>query len=226
MTKIFCTMIASRLLDAGRQSRLLFQLERRHKKVLDENRLCPEIQSYFKAHRINLLESVKIDIQNKPIPGTNNSYVKQWHVSDGVLDRQFQIVSERGEVNGDQEIRHRLQDVVWRYLDGTTIGKEEQTSDWTAEELTESQLDYAARDVHILLDLQEVLSRKLQQQNLPRVAEIEFNCLPATVMMELAGMKVDLQRLDGTRKFVERMCEEASSAFSAVFGQVNLNSPP
>ena len=43
MTKVFCTMIASRLLDAGRQSRLLFQLERKHKKVLDENRLCPEI---------------------------------------------------------------------------------------------------------------------------------------------------------------------------------------
>ena len=225
VTKVFCTMIASRLLDAGRQSRLLFQLERKHKKVLDENRLCPEIQSYFKAHQINLSESVRIDIRNKPIPGTNNSYVKQWHVSDEVLDRQFQIVSERGEVNVFEKIRHRLQDVVWRYLDGT-IGKEEQTSDWTVEKLTESQLDYAARDVHILLDLQEALNRKLQQQNLTRVAEIEFNCLPATVMMELSGMKLNLQKLEETRKFMERMCEEASSAFYAVFGQVvNLNSP-
>ena len=225
MTKVFCTMIASRLLDAGRQFRLLFQLERKHKKVLDENRLCPEIQSYFEVHRINLSESVKINIRNKPIPGTKNSYIRQWYVSDEVLDRQFQIVSERGEVNVFEKIRHRLQDVVWRYLDGTTIGKEEQTSDWTVEKLTESQLGYAGRDVHILLDLQEVLSRKLQQQNLTRVAEIEFNCLPATMMMELAGMKVDLQKLETTRRFMERMCEEASSAFSAVFGQVNLNSP-
>jgi len=55
---------------------------------------------------------------------------------------------------GDQDRRHNLAEVVSHFL-GTELDKTEQISDWSAAELSQSQVEYAAKDAAIMVDLRE-----------------------------------------------------------------------
>ncbi|MCV6003899.1 hypothetical protein OFO99_31145, partial [Escherichia coli] len=50
---------------------------------------------------------------------------------------------------GDSDRRHSLADVA-QFFTGVELDKSEQVSDWSAAELTPSQLEYAARDAQIM----------------------------------------------------------------------------
>jgi hypothetical protein len=59
---------------------------------------------------------------------------------------------------GPVKSSHRLSAVCQRHL-GRMLDKSAQTSNWSARPLSRKQLDYAAIDAEVLLDLHEVLSR-------------------------------------------------------------------
>ncbi|HEY6806815.1 MAG TPA: DNA polymerase [Pyrinomonadaceae bacterium] len=86
---------------------------------------------------------------------------------------------------GDIEERHGLDAAATRYLN-ETVDKTERLSNWDFE-LSESQLEYAARDAAILLPLREKLIECLKAESLVRVAQLEFECVMAVVDIELAG---------------------------------------
>src|SRR5438552_1921753 len=77
---------------------------------------------------------------------------------------------------GDPERRHSLAEVVQFHL-GTEVDKTEQLSDWSANELSASQVEYAARDAVIVIPLQEKLKERLKLDDLERVAQLEFECI-------------------------------------------------
>jgi DNA polymerase-1 len=52
-------------------------------------------------------------------------------------------------------------------------------------------IEYAAKDVEILLPLYEVLKARIEQADLTYVAEIEHRTLPAVVWMSSAGVPID-----------------------------------
>src|SRR5215207_3793202 len=52
-------------------------------------------------------------------------------------------------------------------------------------------IEYAAKDVHVLLPLYEVLKAKIGEADLTYVAEIEHRTLPAVVWMSSAGVPID-----------------------------------
>ncbi len=91
---------------------------------------------------------------------------------------------------GDESIRHGLASVAQRWL-GFTLDKEEQRSDWSSSTLSESQLDYAARDAQVLLPLRERLQEKLEELDLTRVAQIEFDAVLSLAALEIAGVYLD-----------------------------------
>jgi DNA polymerase-1 len=91
---------------------------------------------------------------------------------------------------GDTEDRHSLQLVVERYLN-ETMDKSAQLSDWSGE-LSESQLEYAARDATILLPLREKLVERIKADSLGRVAQLEFECVMPIAEVELAGVFLDV----------------------------------
>lgn len=93
--------------------------------------------------------------------------------------------------SGRREGGFGLADLAGRYLD-RELSKEEQASDWTGA-LNRSQLEYAATDSRILLDLHGVLRVKLQEADLVETARLEFSCAEAVAAMELAGMQVDTE---------------------------------
>jgi DNA polymerase-1 len=132
---------------------------------------------------------------------------------------------------GDTDHRHSLAETVLRYLN-QEIDKSEQISDW-ANELSQSQLEYAAKDAAILLPLQERLSDKLRQEELQRVADIEFESILPIVAMELAGVNLDQTlwraHLEQIGKKQEHLADDLQDMLSAgaiqtsLFGRTEIN---
>lgn len=93
---------------------------------------------------------------------------------------------------GDIEERHGLETVATRYLN-EVVDKSERLSNWNFE-LSEAQLEYAARDAAVLLPLREKLIERLKAESLVKCAQLEFECVMPVVDIELAGFYMHKDR--------------------------------
>ena len=84
--------------------------------------------------------------------------------------------------------RHGLRDLV-KELAGGEISKQQQTSDWGAENFTEAQLSYAANDVLYLHVLKTVLDDFLIRENRVEPAQACFDFLPTRADLDMAGWR-------------------------------------
>jgi ribonuclease D len=82
--------------------------------------------------------------------------------------------------------RHGLKDLA-RELLGVEISKQQQSSDWGAEKLSEAQLAYAASDVLYLHELKARLDAMLAREGRSALAAQCFAFLPARAELDLAG---------------------------------------
>lgn len=82
--------------------------------------------------------------------------------------------------------RHGLKDLV-RELLGIELDKAEQSSDWGAQELSEAQQRYAARDVLYLHALRERLDLMLRREGRTALAQACFDFLPVRAALDLEG---------------------------------------
>ncbi|MDJ1009539.1 MAG: ribonuclease D [Paracoccaceae bacterium] len=82
--------------------------------------------------------------------------------------------------------RHGLKNLCDELL-GVDISKQQQSSDWGAETLTEAQLDYAASDVLYLHRLRDVLDDRLSREGRTELARAAFAFLPSRARLDLAG---------------------------------------
>ena len=82
--------------------------------------------------------------------------------------------------------RHGLKDLT-RELLGVDLSKQQQSSDWGAEILSDAQLAYAASDVLYLHELRTRLDKMLAREGRTAMAEACFNFLPVRAELDLAG---------------------------------------
>lgn len=82
--------------------------------------------------------------------------------------------------------RHGLKDLC-RELIGVEISKQQQSSDWGAETLTDAQLAYAASDVLHLHALRAKLDPLLQRDGRQALAQACFQFLPVRAALDLQG---------------------------------------
>ena len=82
--------------------------------------------------------------------------------------------------------RHGLKELA-RELIGEDLSKQQQSSDWGAETLTDAQLAYAASDVLYLHQIRDALTTMLQRENRLELARQVFATLPIRVALDLAG---------------------------------------
>jgi ribonuclease D len=82
--------------------------------------------------------------------------------------------------------RHGLKDLAKDLL-GVEISKQQQSSDWGAETLTDAQLAYAASDVLHLHALKAKLDAILAREGRTDLAAACFSFLPARARLDLAG---------------------------------------
>ncbi len=86
--------------------------------------------------------------------------------------------------------RHGLKDLCSALL-GIELSKQEQTSDWGAPTLTESQKTYAATDVLHLHALKEKLEEMLEREGRTDLAQKCFEFLPTCSDLDLKGWTVE-----------------------------------
>jgi ribonuclease D len=82
--------------------------------------------------------------------------------------------------------RHGLKDLVKELL-GHELSKQQQTSDWGADELSDAQRDYAASDVRYLHALKEKLDERLRREDRTALAQACFDFLPTRALLDIAG---------------------------------------
>jgi len=82
--------------------------------------------------------------------------------------------------------RHGLKDLVKDLLD-IELSKQQQSSDWAAEKLSEAQLAYAASDVLHLHALKAKLEERLAREGRTALAHACFDFLPTRAALDLAG---------------------------------------
>lgn len=82
--------------------------------------------------------------------------------------------------------RHGLKDLT-RELLGVDLSKQQQSSDWGADELSKDQLAYAASDVLHLHELKAKLDPLLAREGRNGLAQACFDFLPARAELDLTG---------------------------------------
>lgn len=82
--------------------------------------------------------------------------------------------------------RHGLKDLVREVLN-LDLSKQQQSSDWGSDSLTEPQLAYAASDVLHLHGLRERLDAMLVREGRTQLAKACFDFLPTRALLDLEG---------------------------------------
>ena len=82
--------------------------------------------------------------------------------------------------------RHGLKDLVREILN-VDLSKQQQSSDWGAQSLSEAQLSYAASDVLHLHGLRERLDGMLAREGRTELAQACFGFLPSRALLDLQG---------------------------------------
>jgi ribonuclease D len=82
--------------------------------------------------------------------------------------------------------RHGLKEIV-RELLGKEISKQQQSSDWGADTLSDAQQEYAASDVRYLHAMHAIFVRRLAREGRTEIAQACFDFLPTRALLDLAG---------------------------------------
>jgi DNA polymerase-1 len=126
---------------------------------------------------------------------------------------------------GDQDRRHNLAEVANFFL-GIEVDKTEQVSDWNAPELSDAQIQYAAKDAAIMVALREKIVERLKQDELVKAAKLEFDCVMPIAQMEINGFYLDEARwreqLEKVKKEQARVALELQQMLSAGVAQASL----
>lgn len=82
--------------------------------------------------------------------------------------------------------RHGLKNLLQELLE-VDISKQQQSSDWGTNELSDAQISYAASDVLYLHQLRKVLNERLEREGRSEMAQACFNFLPQRALLDLTG---------------------------------------
>ena len=82
--------------------------------------------------------------------------------------------------------RHGLKNLLQELL-GVDVSKQQQSSDWGADELTKAQIEYAASDVLYLHRLRDALNIRLEREGRMEIAQACFDFLPMRANLDLEG---------------------------------------
>lgn len=130
---------------------------------------------------------------------------------------------------GEGERRHGLADLVQFFL-GRTLDKTEQVSDWAAAELSQSQIEYAAKDAAIMPEVREKVHERIVADGLERVLQLENECVMPIAEMELNGFYLDkdrwLEQLAKVTKIQDKTAYELQGMLAAGVAQASLFGAP
>ncbi len=110
--------------------------------------------------------------------------------------------------------RHGLAEVAHHHL-GIILDKTEQTAEWSGA-VTDEMIQYAARDVMVLLPLYEIQGRLIKVNQLDQAARIEFSCIAPTAEIEYVGMPFNSEEAQRIQAEVQIELDDKKEAFVAL----------
>jgi ribonuclease D len=110
--------------------------------------------------------------------------------SFGVMPQPIYCTKIASRLSRTYTDRHGLKDLV-RELLNVDLSKQQQSSDWGADTLTEAQLAYAASDVLHLHGLRDRLDMMLAREGRTAVAQACFDFLPTRARLDLQGFEAE-----------------------------------
>ena len=131
-----------------------------------------------------------------------------WHPKGQVRDS---MLASRLLTNGMSQVKNGLAHVAKRIL-GVEVDKEQQRSDWSGD-LSQEQLDYAAKDVELLCEMDQPLHQQIAEQGLGRAYALECRALPAISAMSNTGLPWDRTKLVEVEKDYEKDIENLQREF-------------
>lgn len=108
------------------------------------------------------------------------------HAYLGVLTRPVYCTKVAAKLVRTFTDKHGLKDLCKELL-GVELSKQQQSSDWGADELTAEQMKYAASDVLHLHELKAKLDPILAREGRTELAQACFQFLPHRALLDLGG---------------------------------------
>jgi ribonuclease D len=108
----------------------------------------------------------------------------------GVMPQPIYCTKIASRLSRTYTDRHGLKDLV-RELLNIDLSKQQQSSDWGADTLSEAQLAYAASDVLHLHGLRERLDAMLAREGRTELAQACFDFLPTRAKLDLGGWEAE-----------------------------------
>ncbi|GAB1717821.1 MAG: 3'-5' exonuclease [Nitrobacter sp.] len=106
----------------------------------------------------------------------------------GVMPRPVYCTKIASRLTRTYTDRHCLKDLVREVL-SVDLSKQQQSSDWGSQTLSDAQLAYAASDVLHLHALRDKLDAMLAREDRSELAQACFDFLPTRARLDLAGWK-------------------------------------
>ena len=144
---------------------------------------------------------VQIEVEQNSAPNlckllSNEEILKIFHIARfdiaallnafGVLTKPVYCTKIASKLVRTYTDRHGLKNLLQELLD-TDISKQQQSSYWGADALTDAQLEYAASDVLYLHKLKDELDLRLQREGRLDLAKSCFDFLPTRAKLDLSG---------------------------------------
>jgi ribonuclease D len=131
---------------------------------------------------------------------TDRSITKIFHFARfdvAILEQAFGVMTEplfctkiASRLTRTYTDRHGLKDLVKDLLD-IELSKQQQSSDWAADALSDAQLEYAASDVLHLHALKAELEKRLAREGRTAIAAACFAFIPVRARLDLMGWPED-----------------------------------
>lgn len=105
-----------------------------------------------------------------------------------------------------------LQAAVKRWLD-IDLSKEQRLTDWSVEDLTEEQIEYAAVDVDILPRIAAAQLAELKEESLLELYSIESQCVRPVARMCYRGFGADIEKLKALKSAIQENLNNKTQQF-------------
>jgi DNA polymerase I len=180
-------------------------------KFYEKNKLKKliETREMLVGHNLNFdlqfLLLLGIDYKNKIF----DTYVAERVLRAGFKEKK---ISPQAKKTYFADVSCSLKAVVNRRLD-LEISKEQRLTDWSAEELTIDQIEYAATDVDILPKVAASQLSELKEEELLNIYSVESKCIRPVAQMCFKGFGVNIEKLKLLKLKIQEELENKTEQF-------------
>ena len=190
------------------------------------------VQCYFGGDEIYVFDLKHIPLKSfpnvfwrKPLVCHNALFELQHLIERGLRPKQVgcTLLMEHVLIGKPMSFGLSLKSLCQKYLN-IDLSKEQQVSDWSADELSKEQVDYAAIDSLVTFKLVEILLPLLQKENKLDSYGLKRDAQFSIAKMKVTGLPINKEKHETLINGWTTQREESSNRLKEQLGETNPNS--